>query len=139
VAGGIRIVGDLVKRDAHTAPARGNCSLLETAEAHREGAALPSASGRCFFFAHRSASAEHLHCVTTRNPYPVALFALHGDTSMKIAKQAAKPTSFRLSADIRQLLQQAALQERRSQTAMLEVMVQQWSEQHGLVAKRGRA
>lgn len=49
---------------------------------------------------------------------------------MKATKQPAAPTSFRLSAEIRQMLQRAAEQERRSQTSMLEVMVESWCKGH---------
>lgn len=50
---------------------------------------------------------------------------------------SSTPTSFRLSADIRKLLTQAAERERSSQTSMLEVMVQQLCERNGIRAKRG--
>lgn len=40
------------------------------------------------------------------------------------------PTSFRLSSDVKQLLNTAAARERRSQTGMLEVMVVDWCQRH---------
>lgn len=57
---------------------------------------------------------------------------------MKATRQPATPTSFRLSAKIRQLLQRAAEHERRSQTSMLEVMVEAWCKDHRITGlKRG--
>jgi uncharacterized protein (DUF1778 family) len=60
------------------------------------------------------------------------------EQAVKTARQPAAPTSFRLSTEIRQLLQRAAEQERRSQTSMLEVMVEAWCKDHRIAApKRG--
>ena len=43
-----------------------------------------------------------------------------------------KPTSFRLSPDVKQLLATAARKERRTLTSMLEVAVIAWCEEHGI-------
>jgi len=43
-----------------------------------------------------------------------------------------KPTSFRLSPDVKQLLATAARQERRTLTSMVEVAVIAWCDKHGI-------
>jgi uncharacterized protein (DUF1778 family) len=54
--------------------------------------------------------------------------------------KTSAPTSFRLSADVKQLLNAAATKERRSQTGMLEVMVVDWCQRHRVKASpRGNA
>jgi len=52
----------------------------------------------------------------------------------KLAKP--KPTSFRLSDDVKRLLDAAARRERRTLTSMVEVAVLEWCDNHGISEKR---
>jgi hypothetical protein len=57
---------------------------------------------------------------------------------MKTTRQTTTSTSFRLCAEIQQMLQRATEHERCPQPSMLEIMVESWCKEHRILApKRG--